>query len=111
MLDREPVAGPFDYGMTVDGVRVVVLDSRGPRDPGGVLSDEQISGLRDLCRTGAELLVIATRRFRWIRNGWTAGGRLPAASPRQCSWTTASSSLKPLRPLQLRLQQRGTGRS
>ncbi|HUJ75198.1 MAG TPA: metallophosphoesterase [bacterium] len=76
VLQRKPVAGPFDYAMTVDGVRVVVLDSRGPRDPSGTLSDEQISGLRSICKEEGGPLAIAIHHpplpldSQWLDNGW-----------------------------------------
>ena len=79
MLEREPVVGPFDYGMTIDGVQVVVLDSRGPDDPRGTLSSQQISGLRALCGRDGGPLVIAIHHpplpldSQWLDSGWAAG--------------------------------------
>jgi 3',5'-cyclic-AMP phosphodiesterase len=64
---------------------VVVLDSRGPRDPGGTLSDEQISGLKALCGQRGGPLVIAIHHpplpldSQWLDNGWaTPGGATPS---------------------------------
>jgi Icc protein len=85
MLERKTVIEPFDQAMTIGGVRVVVLDSRGPNDPGGTLSNEQISGLRALCRRKGEPLVIAIHHpplpldSRWLDTGWATPERaIPA---------------------------------
>jgi 3',5'-cyclic-AMP phosphodiesterase len=84
MLDRAPAGPRFDYGMTIDGVRVAVLDSRGPHDPEGTLTDEQLSRLRALCELDGKPLVIAIHHpplpmdSLWLDHGWaTADGGSP----------------------------------
>jgi 3',5'-cyclic-AMP phosphodiesterase len=80
MLDRTPVGRRFDYGMTVGGVRVAVLDSRGPNDPSGTLTDQQLSELRTLCARDDGPMVIAIHHpplpigSLWLDNGWEAPG-------------------------------------
>jgi 3',5'-cyclic-AMP phosphodiesterase len=77
MLDRTPVGPRFDYSVTVDGARVAVMDSRGPNDPGGTLSDEQLSAVRALCARDDGPLVIAIHHpplplgSPWLDTGWT----------------------------------------
>jgi Icc protein len=65
-------------------VRITVLDSRGPNDPGGTLTNDQLSELRTLCANGNAPLVIAIHHpplpmdSLWLDNGWpTPGGRSP----------------------------------
>jgi 3',5'-cyclic-AMP phosphodiesterase len=82
MLDRGPVGRRFDYTVSVGGVRVAVLDSRGPNDPSGTLTDAQLAGLRALCSSSDGPLVIAIHHpplpldSPWLDEGWgePAGG-------------------------------------
>ncbi len=84
LLDRSPEGLRFDYGFSAGGVRVEVLDSRGPNDPGGTLSDAQLSALRAVCVPHGPPLVVCLHHpplpldSLWLDEGWmTSKGRTP----------------------------------
>ncbi len=82
MLDRAPRGARFDYRFAVKGVEVAIFDSRGPSDPAGTLTDEQLATLRSLCVPSGPPLLIAIHHpplpldSPWLDGGWvTAKGR------------------------------------
>ncbi len=84
LLDRPPGGRRFDYGFSAGGVQVEVLDSRGPNDPGGTLSDAQLAALRAVCVPRGLPLVICLHHppfpldSLWLDEGWmTSKGRTP----------------------------------
>jgi 3',5'-cyclic AMP phosphodiesterase CpdA len=83
LLRKAPTGPRFDYQLESGGVLVAVLDSRGPHDPSGTLSDEQLADLRRLCSPEGPPLVIAIHHppialdTKWLDEGWTVpGGRV-----------------------------------
>jgi 3',5'-cyclic AMP phosphodiesterase CpdA len=84
LLHRAPAGPRFDYRLDIDGIQLAVFDSRGPHDPSGRLTHEQLSGLRRLCSTQGPPLVIAIHHppvaldTKWLDEGWTVpSGRVP----------------------------------
>jgi 3',5'-cyclic-AMP phosphodiesterase len=84
LMGVAPAGRRFDYGLTVDGVRIAVFDSRGPRDPRGTLTDEQLAALKDLCTPEGPPLVISLHHppmplgSAWLDGGWkTPEGLMP----------------------------------
>jgi Icc protein len=84
LLGREPSRARLDYRLEIGGIQVAVLDSRGPRDPAGTLTDEQLESLRKLCVPAGPPLVIAIHHpplpldTPWLDEGWQiAAGRTP----------------------------------
>jgi 3',5'-cyclic-AMP phosphodiesterase len=81
MLGREPRGPRLDYTFSCAGVQVAVFDTRGPRDPGGKLQEDQLAALGKLCTPGGEPLVIAlhhppiTLDTPWLDNGWPVEDR------------------------------------
>ena len=70
-------AGPrFDYRLTIDGIVVAVFDTRGPNDPAGTLTGEQLAAVEDLCVPEGPPLVIALHHpplpldTPWLDDGW-----------------------------------------
>lgn len=59
LLDIQMPKDRYDYAFVVGGVQFVVLDSRGPIDPGGELTSEQIAWLGEYCTPDGPPLVIA----------------------------------------------------
>ncbi len=76
MLGGAPARPRFDYVLSVAGVTVAALDSRGPTDPAGTLTDDQLVWLRALCVEEGPPLVIAIHHpplpldTRWLDSGW-----------------------------------------
>jgi len=82
MLGRAPSGPRFDYMLSAAGIVVAVFDSRGPKDPAGTLTDDQLGSLRALCAPEGPPLVIAIHHpplpldSRWLDEGWaTAAGQ------------------------------------
>ena len=81
LLGDEPTGDRFDYQFQVDGVQFVVLDTRGPNDPTGTLSDAQLDWLRALCTPDGAPLVIAMHHpptsldSPWLDTGWASPTR------------------------------------
>ncbi|MBE2195486.1 MAG: metallophosphoesterase [Anaerolinea sp.] len=77
LLAKTPDRDRFDYQFSHKGVAFAVFDSRGPHDPAGALTEDQLSTLRDLCQPiGAPLVIIlhhppAALDCRWLDEGWT----------------------------------------
>ena len=84
ILGKEPSQERMDYATVVDGIHVVVLDTRGPQDPTGMLTNHQITRLREICTPKGPPLVIALHHppldldCLWLAVGWaTPEGRKP----------------------------------
>ncbi len=84
LLDRAPEDRRLDYGFSAGGVRVEVLDSRGPKDPEGTLTDGQLEAIRAVCVPHGPPLVICLHHppfpldSLWLDEGWmTPKGRTP----------------------------------
>jgi len=71
----------FDYVVEVAGIQLAVLDTRGPKNPAGTLTDDQLAGLRRTCVPHGPPLVIAIHHpplpldSTWLDEGWTMNGR------------------------------------
>ena len=83
LLGRSVTVPRLDDRFQVDGMEVVLLDSRGPRDPEGDLSDQQLAALGSTCaRSQGPPLVIAIHHppvaldTPWLDLGWDSG-RIP----------------------------------
>ena len=80
MLRSAPLGPRFDYRLSSAGVNVAVYDSRGPRDPAGTLTDDQLDSLRALCVPEGPPLVIAIHHpplpldTPWLDAGWQTAG-------------------------------------
>lgn len=76
MLRRASPDPRFDYTLSVAGLVVAVFDSRGPVDPAGTLTDDQLRSLRTLCAPAGPPLVIAIHHpplpldIPWLDAGW-----------------------------------------
>lgn len=76
LLGRDPRCPRFDYQVTAGGVHMTVLDTRGPNDPAGTLTDDQLAALRLLCSPDGPALVIALHHpplpldTPWLDEGW-----------------------------------------
>jgi Icc protein len=79
LLDKAPTAGRYDYYTNIDGVGLAVFDTRGPVDPAGTLTAEQMDSLRDLCQPKGPPLIIAVHHqpvaldIEWLDHGWDGG--------------------------------------
>ncbi len=79
LLGRSAVLPRMDDELEAGGIRVALLDSRGPRDPEGTLTDGQLGALEALCSPQGPPLVIALHHppvpldTHWLDVGWTHG--------------------------------------
>lgn len=77
MLGRAPSGPRFDYMLSFAGVTIALCDSRGPNDPAGTLTDDQLDWLRALCLPEGPPLVLAVHHpplpldSLWLDVGWT----------------------------------------
>ncbi|MEP7289125.1 MAG: metallophosphoesterase [Chloroflexota bacterium] len=76
LLSKSTVAQRYDYYVKLNGFGLAVFDSRGPTDPAGTLTANQLNALRDLCQPSGPPLIIALHHqpvaldVEWLDNGW-----------------------------------------
>jgi 3',5'-cyclic-AMP phosphodiesterase len=76
LLGEPASADRYDYNVDLDGTQLVVIDTRGPIDPAGTLTADQLQNLRDLCTPDGPPLIIALHHqpvkldVGWLDNGW-----------------------------------------
>jgi len=72
----KPATDRFDYGFESGSVQFYVMDSRGPNDPAGVLTPEQLTRVQKVCGVDGPPLVLVlhhppvTMDTGWMDNGW-----------------------------------------
>jgi 3',5'-cyclic AMP phosphodiesterase CpdA len=81
MLGETRVKDRFDWERMAGGVRLVALDTRGPDDPQGTLTDGQLSWLRGFCAADGPPMAIFMHHpplpmdTPWLDNGWAGPKR------------------------------------
>lgn len=79
LLGKAPTAERYDYYTTVAGLGLAVFDTRGPVDPAGTLTAQQLESLRNLCQPDGPPLIIAVHHqpveldVEWLDHGWNGG--------------------------------------
>ncbi|SRR5258708_19132365 len=82
LLGKAPSAERYDYYVRLNGIGLAVFDSRGPADPAGTLTADQLEALRDLCAGKGPPLIIALHHQPvqldsvWLDKGWDANKRM-----------------------------------
>ncbi len=76
LLGKPASADRYDYYVELNGVGLAVFDTRGPIDPAGTLTSEQLQTLRAICKPNGPPLIIALHHqpvkldVQWLDEGW-----------------------------------------